>query len=207
MSNAGNRDGGLFVALPHAVINSAAYRGLSHAARALLIDVAVQLSPRGENNGRLLCSRAYLAHLGWKSADTIHRAKSDLIKAELLFETVKGQRPNRASWYAVTWMSLPRLPGFDAGALESFRQGAYTARGPFKNASLCPSHGTGGAFAVPSHGPIGPSAVPSHGPTAPISGPSPVPSDGHLLDVFHLKNLSTGHHLHLAGGDWVLTDH
>jgi hypothetical protein len=236
MSSAGNRDAGLFVALPHAVINSAAYRGLSHTARSLLIDIAMQLSPRGENNGQLLCSRNYLAALGWKSSDTVQRAKDDLIKAGLIFETVKGQRPNRASWYAVTWMAIQRHPGYDAGAWADFRRSAYMdadARANLaiapakpdreslfrkwdvapkggksagaKNAPLIPSHGTGAVSAVPSHGAVSTSIAPSDGTVTPVFGASPVPSDGHLSDVFHLEDLPTGLCLDMAGGDWVLT--
>lgn len=231
MSNAGNRDAGLFVALPHAVLTSVAYRGLSHTARSLLIDIAMQLSPRGENNGQLLCSRNHLASLGWKSADTVQRAKDDLIKAGFIFETVKGQRPNRASWYAVTWMALDRHQGYDAGTLAGFRRSAYMdaeARANLviapakpdreslfrkwdassqagqnagaKNDHLIPPHGTGAPSAVPSPGTGSACIAPSDGTVTPVFGASPVPSDGHLLDVFHLEDLLTSLCLGTAGG-------
>jgi hypothetical protein len=79
----------------------------------------------GSNNGRLLASAAYLRKRGWTSSDTISRAKADLMRAGFIFETVKGQRPNKASWYAITWQTLDRHPGFDPGAVELFRRGAY----------------------------------------------------------------------------------
>jgi len=75
----------------------------------------------------LLASSAYLVKRGWKSNDVISRAKRDLIEAGFIFETVMGHRPNRASWYALTWQALDRLPGYDAGALESFRRSAFRA--------------------------------------------------------------------------------
>jgi len=62
--------------------------------------------------------------------DTLTNAKRELLDAGFLYETVKGQRPNRASWYALTWRMLDRHPSFDAGALEGFRRGVYQAADP-----------------------------------------------------------------------------
>lgn len=110
------RDSGGFIALPWSVVDSPAYACLSHPARSLLLEFARQFVR--DNNGRLLASSAHLAKRGWKSADVITRAKRELLAAGFIFETVKGQRPNKASWYAVTWRALDRLPGYDAGAAE-----------------------------------------------------------------------------------------
>ena len=130
-----------------------------------------------DNNGRLLASRAYLARRGWKSADVIQRAKDELIETGFIHETVKGQRPNKASWYAVTWYTLDRLPGYDHGAAESFQRGAYR-----NNAILSPSHGTESVRIVPSHGTETPPPVPSHGTINGKKRPISVPSHGHHLD-------------------------
>lgn len=170
-----SRDPGGFVALPWSVLDSRAYLGLSHPARALLLEVARQL--HGDDNGRLLLSRAHLLPRGWKSADVIQRAKQELLDAELIFETVKGQRPNKASWYAVTWHSLSKLDGFDHGAARAFVRGAYR-----KNAPLTPSRGTEGASIAPSGGTGKALPVPSHGAMRVISGAAPVPSHGHPLE-------------------------
>jgi hypothetical protein len=115
------RDSGGFIALPWSVMDCPVYAGLSHPAKALLLEFARQFVR--DNNGRLLASRAYLAGRGWKSADVIQRAKDELLAAGFIFETVKGQRPNKASWYAVTWRTLDRHPGYDHGAVESFERG------------------------------------------------------------------------------------
>ncbi len=117
------RDAGGFVALPFSVLDSKAYSALSVHARALLIEIARQL--RGDNNGSLLCSRAYMLTRGWKSNDMLTKSKAELIDAKLLFQTVLGHRPNKASWYAVTWASLDKLDGFDPGAAEAFVRSAY----------------------------------------------------------------------------------
>jgi hypothetical protein len=118
-----SREPGGFVAMPWAVLDSAAWQGLSHPARSLLLELARQYVRN--NNGRLLASRAFLAARGWKSADVIDRAKKELLAAELIFETVKGHRPNKAGWYAVAWQSLDPHPGYDPGAAATFERGAY----------------------------------------------------------------------------------
>lgn len=117
------RDGGGFVALPWSVLDCPAYERLSMHARALLLEVARQFVR--DNNGRLLLSRAYMAKRGWNSADMLTKAKRELLDNGFIFETVKGQRPNKASWYAVTWQALDRHPGYDVGAVESFERSAY----------------------------------------------------------------------------------
>ena len=68
------RDAGGFVALPWAVLDSPAYSRLSHPAKALLLEFARQFVR--DNNGRLLCSMAYLSVLifgGTWLADTFRR--------------------------------------------------------------------------------------------------------------------------------------
>lgn len=138
------RDAGGFVALPWAVLDSAAYASLSHPARSLLLEFARQFVR--DNNGRLLATRAYLETRGWKSADVINRARNELVEAGFLHETVKGHRPNKASWYAVTWHMLDKIPGYDVGAAETFRRSAY------QNAALIPSGGLGKRSIAPSRG-------------------------------------------------------
>lgn len=169
------RDPGGFVALPWSVLDCPAWAALSHPARSLLLELARQYVR--DNNGRLLASRAYLAKRGWKSADVIDRAKRELLAAGFIFETVKGQRPSRASWYAVTWYVLDRHVGYDEGATAAFRRGAYR-----ENAILCPSGGTERPLRGPSHGTGGMVTGPAGGPVSGVFGPSSVPSHGHHLD-------------------------
>lgn len=117
------RDAGGFVALPWSVLDCPAYQGLSMHARGLLLEIARQYVR--DNNGRLLASRAYMAARGWKSADMLTKAKQELLASGFIFETVKGHRPNRASWYAVTWHPLDVHSDFDTGAAAAFRRSAY----------------------------------------------------------------------------------
>lgn len=132
----------------------------------MLLELARQLGP--DSNGRLLASSAYLSKRGWKSNDVITRAVRELVEAGFLHQTVQGQRPNKASWYAVTWQRLcSDKTGFDVGTAETFRRGAFMDAEPLpppkpsrqelydrwnKNAPLTPSHGVESAPIAPSHG-------------------------------------------------------
>ena len=175
------RDSGGFVALPWSVLDSPAYAGLGHPARSLLFELARQFVR--DNNGRLLASRAHLTARGWKSSDVIDRAKRQLIEAGFIVETVKGHRPNKASWFAVTWRMLDRHPGYDAGAVASFERGAYRKLSPPKTASLSPSHGPAKPHIAPSHGLEAPRSVPSPGAINTIMMAPPTPPDGHHLEM------------------------
>lgn len=99
----GRREAGRFVALPHAVLESDAYRGLSAYARALLVDLALQFS--GSNNGDLCATFSLMRQRGWTSAGTVHRALVELCDAGLLFQTRQGGR-HWPSLYAVTWLAI-----------------------------------------------------------------------------------------------------
>jgi len=199
------------VALPHAVIQSQAYRRLSVYARALLIDIAMQFTR--DDNGRLLCSTAFMKPLGWTSQGTLQKAKTELLAGGFIYETVKGQRPHKASWYALTWLPLDRLPGYDEGAMEGFVRSAYAAEGLSvekrpkptrqelyerwnKNAgpsppdgletpSIGPPHGLEKRSPSPPHGPIraenSTSSSPPHG--NPLEKPSPVPEPHERIDM------------------------
>jgi hypothetical protein len=174
-----SRDSGGFVAMPWTVLDSPAYLGLSHPAKALMWEIARQYVR--DNNGRLLASRAYLKKRGWNSADTIARALKELIAAKLVHQTVQGHRPNKASWYAVTWRTLDRMPGYDAGAANTFERGAYAKR-PLKNASLKPPDGLERSKIGPPDGLDGVSPRPPDGPIKPLLSKPPRPPDGHHLD-------------------------
>lgn len=192
------RDAGGFIALPWSVLDCPAYIELSHPARSLLAEFARQFVK--DNNGRLLASAAYLAKRGWKSNDVINRAKRELLDAGFIFQTVQGQRPNRASWYAVTWRTLDRHPDYDVGVTAAFRRGAYQTAPPVpapkpsrdqlyrkwdepKNAGLTPSGGVEAQRIAPSHGVEAKTAAPSHGAIRPVLAPLSTPSHGDHLDM------------------------
>lgn len=177
---AANRDSGGFLALPWSVLDSPSYGRLSHAARSLLLEIARQYV--GDNNGRLLASAAYLSKRGWKSADVITRAKRDLLSGGFIHETVRGHRPNKASWYAVTWQALDRIPGYDAGALELFERSAYARLG-LQSAVLRPSAGAKRVAIAPFGGLGGSLSAPPDGAVRTVFRHPPAPSGGDHLEM------------------------
>ena len=191
-------DGG-FVAMPLDVLDSDAYLGLSYSAKALLMEIARQYSRA--NNGRLLASENYLRERGWKSSDTITRAKRELIEAGFIHEMVKGHRPNKASWYAMTWYMLDEDDRFDAGTVESFELGAYRDSSPHgqmdrverrqalyrkwdrQNDGLTPETGVGGNDVAPETGVAGDLIAPETGVGAADSVAPTAPDSEDHLDV------------------------
>jgi hypothetical protein len=123
-SKSGRVSGG-FIALPWAVLDCPAYKKLSMHARALLLEVARQYVK--DNNGRLLLSLRFMKTRGWNSSSMLAKCKKELIDGGFIYETVKGHRPNKASWYAITWQTLDRLTGYDYGAEQGFKKGAYNS--------------------------------------------------------------------------------
>jgi hypothetical protein len=108
-----------------------------------------------------------MATRGWKSHDTLINAKCDLLASGFIFETVMGHRPNKASWYAVTWRALDKMAGYDAGTVEGFKRGAYQHERPDIGALAGPARGTGN----------GASFSPPAGTMKPVIGP---PAGHHL---------------------------
>ncbi|ARV17769.1 hypothetical protein AEP_00810 [Curvibacter sp. AEP1-3] len=175
------RDAGGFFALPWTVLDCPAFSRLSHPAKALLMELGRQFVR--DNNGRLLLSRAHLAKRGWSSNDTINRAKAELLASGFIFETVKGHRPNKASWYAVTWRALDRIPGYDPGAVELFRRSAYQDNQPLRNASLTPASGQGKRITAPTGGLGRLATTPASGAIRGSFAALSAPPHGHHLDM------------------------
>lgn len=119
----GNRIGEPFLALPYSVLNSTKFSALSAHAVKLLLDVAQQY--RGDNNGDLSAAWKLMKPRGWRSEETLHKAKQELLDSGFLFETRKGHRPNVCTLFAVTWAGLDANAKFDAGAANRFRRGDY----------------------------------------------------------------------------------
>ena len=190
--DAGRESGG-FVALPWSVLDSQAFQRLSHPARSLLLELARQFVR--DNNGRLMASLAQLKSRGWSSNDTITRALRELQAAGFVFQTVQGQRPNKASWYAITWRNLDRHTGYDAGTWEGFQRGAYRQTEGLKNATLTPSDGAvKNASLTPSRGDIERPIAPPHG----VDAQAVAPPDGAIRAIFRRRSTPPdGDHLEI----------
>jgi hypothetical protein len=118
---------GRFLAMPHTVLNSQAYLSLGPHARSLLFDMAVQYN--GRNNGDLSATWEQMRQRGWKSRDTLCKAKKQLIERQLIVETRKGHRPNVASLYAVTWCGLDDCGGKLEMTEKAFPRSHYAMYG------------------------------------------------------------------------------
>jgi len=116
-----------------------AFGELSMHARALLLEVARQFVRN--NNGRLLLSMAHMKKRGWKSASMLFKCKKELLDGGFIFETVKGHRPNKASWYALTWFQLDKLKGYDPETERCFQRSAYSKKALIKIMMLNPVRG------------------------------------------------------------------
>lgn len=114
---------GGFLALPHAVSHSIAYRNLSAIAVKLLIDIGSQY--KGNNNGDLTAAWKIMQPRGWKSQDTLNRAKKELLDAGFIAETRKGKLPNTCSLYGLTWLDLNPSEKHDYKPY-AFPKGAWT---------------------------------------------------------------------------------
>ena len=198
-----SREPGGHCALPWCVIDSQAYQSLSYPAVALLIELARQR--QGHDNGRYLLSGRYLATRGWRSKGVIERARRELLDAKLIYQTVQGHRPNKASWYALTWYTLDKLPDYDAGAVEGFRRGMYATfqpstpaptrealfekwRGhgkkpPSKINTLSPAGGVEKAAIAPAGGVESLPTTPGEGAIRALLPPLSTPANGHPLDI------------------------
>lgn len=183
------RDGGGFVALPWSVLDCPAYSLLSHPSRSLLLEFARQYVR--DNNGKLLASGKYLSKRGWKSADVIQRAKKELIEAGFIYETVKGHRPNKASWYAITWQNLDKHSGYDAGAFEGWRdvRSKYANSGGLKIKKLIPSKGIKAVLVIPSDGVVIPCPIPPAGTIRDTFKSIATPPHGNHLDIPSISEL------------------
>jgi hypothetical protein len=144
------RDGGsgAILLVPHVVLNSPAYLTLSGTAIKLLYDIAMQYNL--SNNGMLLASFRHMSEKrGWTSADSLNKAKAELIEHCLIWQTVQGCLPNRASWYGITWLALDNIKGLEIST-QAWPRGEYAHWKPSpdkkskrkppvqKNASSCP---------------------------------------------------------------------
>lgn len=158
------RDGKSALALPHCVLDSAAYLATSAYARALLVDIARAYN--GFNNGRLSCTWREMQPRGWHSKDTLTKAKTELLSLGLIQETRKGRLPNTCALYALTWCALDDGKGRYDAADSAFRRGAYLQFAKNGNTVLVPPRGPQGPTTRaneptapqplgPPHGPVG----------------------------------------------------
>jgi len=106
--SAERREPGGFAALPHCLLESQVYIGLSTPAVKLLIDLSAQF--KGFNNGDLCVAWTTMKKRGWKSRDTLNKARRELLDKELIEISHYGDR-RRAQLYALTFFAIDECGG------------------------------------------------------------------------------------------------
>ncbi len=104
----GRRESRSFVAVPHAVLESEAYSKLSGWSVRLLLDLYSQY--RGHNNGDFSMVWNFMNGRGWRSKDTLYRAREELTDNGFIVLTRQGGK-NQCSLYAVTWQPVDECGG------------------------------------------------------------------------------------------------
>lgn len=121
------RDGGTFVPLAHIVLDCRAVRELSAAGAKLLLDLLAQY--RGNNNGDLCAAFKLMRSRGWRSEQTLFKARRELEDAGLIHPTRQGARPNRATLYGLTFFALDEHPKLEV-TRRSFPRGLWRMKDP-----------------------------------------------------------------------------
>lgn len=122
----GRKEAGNFFMFPKAVWECENYKCLSHIARSLLLDIALQYN--GKNNGDLTACFSDLVKRGWKSKTTLKKHRDELLHYGFIVCVQHGgincggkRRPNL---YAVTWLQVDKVGYSDGFKTESdFRVG------------------------------------------------------------------------------------
>lgn len=111
-----------YTPLVHVVLDSIALMGASHTARSLLLELMRQHT--GGNNGHLHLAQGWLRKRGWKSGDTIQRAKLELIERNLIVQTKQGGLNIGPCRFALTWLPITNFVGLELRPSE-YHKGAW----------------------------------------------------------------------------------
>lgn len=104
----GRGETGSFTLLSHRVLECEAYPQLSGKGVKLLVDLCTQY--RGSNNGDLGMAWKIMRKRGWRSRDTLDRARKELVDNGFITQTRQGGR-NQCNLYAVTWLAIDDCNG------------------------------------------------------------------------------------------------
>lgn len=168
--------GGGYSALPHMVMDGAAYQALSHPSRSLLNEIVRQHN--GRNNGHMQLSTMYLRKRGWTSADVVDRAKKELINSGLAIKTKLGGLNAGPDQWAVTWLSITDFTGLTEVTAATYMPGKWRSADPMPTIKKHEAPSVLRNSAVPPNGLAKTSTVPSNGPKKAIFDVSTVPSNG-----------------------------
>ncbi|MDP1734277.1 MAG: hypothetical protein Q8L44_07940 [Sulfuritalea sp.] len=166
---------GSYTPLVHVVLDSVALMGASHTARSLLLELMRQHT--GSNNGRLHLAQGWLRKRGWKSGDTIQRAKVELLKRGLIVQTRQGGLNTGPCLFALTWLPIANFVGLELRPSE-YHKGAWHFMDKMPSVKNCEGSSVSRTGADPSGGLVENRASPSHGSKTALMGIAASPSDG-----------------------------
>ena len=108
-----SRSGQSFAGIPRIVMESPDFRALSPNARNLLLIMAYYF--RGRNNGDISITFSTMKeHWGFRSPETLNKAKQELLRCNMIIETRAGRFQNPGSYcslYALTWLPVDECGG------------------------------------------------------------------------------------------------
>jgi len=166
---------GSYTPLVHAVLDSVALMGASHTARSLLLELMRQHT--GGNNGRLHLAQGWLRKRGWKSGDTIQRAKVELLDRGLIVQTKQGGLNVGPCLFALTWLPITNFIGLELRPSE-YHKGAWHFMDKLPPVKNCEGSSVSRTGASPSGGLVESRASPPDGSKTALSGSSTSPPDG-----------------------------
>ena len=108
----GRSESGTFAAIPHVVLDSPEYLGLSFSARALLVELTRRYN--GSNNGDLSAPYSQLKERGFGSKGTISKALKELVAADIIRIARPWQftrKNGHCTLYALTWRAIDECGG------------------------------------------------------------------------------------------------
>ena len=108
-----SRSGQSFAGIPRIVMENPDFRALKPNARNLLLIMAYYY--RGRNNGDIsITFNTMKKYWGFRSSDTLNKAKQELLPRNMIVETRAGKCQNPGSCcslYALTWLPIDECGG------------------------------------------------------------------------------------------------
>ena len=105
----GRAENGRFVALPHHCLGHENFIRMSHKAKTLFLNVALQYN--GSNNGDLCIAFSLMKKQGWKSKQTLYLAMDELQHYGWVVQTRTGGMNNTPHLYAMTFHAIDECKG------------------------------------------------------------------------------------------------
>jgi hypothetical protein len=181
---------GSFSAIPWAVLDSAAFQGLTPRGKAMVFELIRQHNAR--NNGHFNLAVSTLRNRGWKSTDAIQAAKAELLSRGLMIRTKTGGLNIGPDLYAVTWLPISNFVGLEISSAQ-YHRGAWrfdeNLPAPKKRHSRTPEkrdgHTASRNSTVPPHGMAEASTVPPHGTKTALFNASAIPPHGNNVITNH----------------------